>query len=114
MFQPREKFVSSELQFTDPSPAGLHIMPASCASDPTYNHLNLPQTSDGGGYYVNTGVVEGGLTKDFDPSARLDIKYVCVTNNTGSTYFIPATTKAELQTFINLGSSVPNLQVWGQ
>ncbi len=97
-------FESSELKFTDLSRQGLHIMPASCASNPMYFHFPLPVSTDAKGFWSYNGTTEVG--------ALSNGLYVCVTNTTGSGYFIPANTAAEIQAFKNLGSTRPGLLVY--
>jgi|GEM_PF-4770700 len=72
----REGFVSSEVFFTDFSAAGLAIMPASCASNPSYFHSNL--TAHGNGFLIASGQFEYGVTNN---SMSL-----CATNTTGGGY----------------------------
>jgi hypothetical protein len=96
----RRAFVSSELQFTDPSMSGLGIMPASCSSNPSYFHSALPATADGMGYSLAPGYSEYGVYRNG--------VYVCVTSNTsGNTYFIPANTAQEMINFVD--SSPPGV-----
>jgi hypothetical protein len=83
-----ESFVSHEVTFTDRSPDGLAIMPASCASDPAQFHTSLPATSDGKGYTRAPGTSQRGATKNGVS--------ICTTNTTASTFFIPANTAAEM------------------
>lgn len=105
----RAKFVSSEVYFSDVSPRGMQILPASCSSSPSSYHGNLTATSDGKGYTSSSGQTEYGATKAFGFQSY----YVCVTNSSGASYFVPANTAAELQSFINKGSSIPGVQIWG-
>lgn len=84
-----------EAKFTDASPNGLHIMPASCSSNPSYFHGFLASTNDGGGFRTYPGAVEDGA---YAPNAGM---YVCVINSSGNAYFIPARSAAELQSFKN-------------
>ena len=89
-------FTSHEVTFTDASPSGLAILPASCASNPAHFHSNLPTTNDGGGYHTTVaGENQAGAT-------RHGVS-VCITNSTGNSYFIPANTAAELTSFAGLG-----------
>lgn len=99
---PREGFASSEVYFTDTSPGGLAIMPASCASSPSYYHYAL--TVQGAGYSIATGLSEYGAYKHG--------VYVCVTNTSGSTYFIPANSATELNSFKARSTVIPGLQSW--
>jgi hypothetical protein len=86
----RVAFVSSEIAFTDPSASGLAIMPASCASDPSYYHGSLSATADGLGYVSADAQTEYGASRNS--------VFVCVTNTTGASYFVPANTASEMNT----------------
>lgn len=97
----------SEARFIDLSPSGLQIVPASCASSPSLFHLQLPPTFDGKGFYVQPGWSEAGA------NAANAGMYVCVTNSSSNTYFIPANSAAELQSFKNVGNgTLPGIQTW--
>ena len=97
----RPGFVSSEVKFTDSSPGGLQIVPASCASG--IYHTALPPNPDGLSYVTRSPEVEYGADKF--------LTSVCVTNNTGVTYFVPANTAAEFQSFKAVGTRIPGLTV---
>jgi hypothetical protein len=84
-----------EAKFTDASPYGLQIMPASCASNPADFHGFLASSPDGRGYILPPGAGEDGA---YAPFAGM---YVCANNTTANTFFIPANTAAELQSFKN-------------
>jgi len=99
-------FVSPEVSFTDTSASGLSIVPASCASDPSWFHGNLETSPDGLGYSSQTGEVEYGFTKVI---SGVTVS-TCVTNVTGNKYFVPAYTQAEVNAF--KAARIPNLQVW--
>lgn len=92
---------SPEVTFSDPSPSGLHIMPASCASN--YYHTSLPLNPDGLSYVSRTPQTENGADK-FSTS-------VCVTNTNGNTFFVPAKTAAEFLSFKAVGTRIPGLSV---
>lgn len=84
-------FTSAEVHFYDPSTHGLKIMPASCASSASWYHSALTATGDGYGYKIANGVTEaGGLFAGV---------YVCVTNASGNTVFVPAKTANEINQF---------------
>lgn len=85
--------VSVETHFVERSAHGLAIMPASCASSPSQFHSALPLSGDSLGFVTSPGQSEYG--------ASVVSTYVCVTNPTGSTYFVPSKTANELQLFKN-------------
>lgn len=96
--------VLTEAQFTDPSPAGMKIVPASCASSPNYYHGSLNATTDNLGYILTPGVSEfGGYARDTSA-------YFCVSNSSGNTYFIPAKTQSEVNSF--KVAPPPGVQAW--
>jgi hypothetical protein len=99
----QKKFVSAEVTFTDPSTGGLHIMPASCSSHPSYTHGTLAQ-SGGTDFIIQTGQSEYGAYKNG--------VYICVTNQTGSHYFVPGGTAAEMNAFKSAAGPIPNLDAW--
>ncbi len=119
----RAPLSSSETRFVEKSEHGLNIMPASCASSPAYYHADLAATADSKGFVSSSVAGEYGAGTTFGaplctcgadgctPVGCVQSTYVCVTNTTGNTYFIPAKTAAELQAFKNLGSSIPGLIV---
>lgn len=90
---PRAPIGSSETTFTANTPSGLVLIPASCASAVTYTHGTLSASADAGGFVLGPSVSEYGAYST--PAAM----YVCATNSSGNTYFIPAMTAAELQAF---------------
>lgn len=90
----RAAFDSHEVRFTDSSRGGLAIMPASCASNPGYYHSNL--TVQGAGYSIASGQSEYGAHKNG--------LYLCVTNTSGVTYFIPANNAVEMNSFRSAAS----------
>ena len=91
--QPRmAPFISAEVQFYDPSTHGLKIMPASCASNPSWYHGALTAAGDGYGLISVNGTTEYGAWA----AAGM---YICVTNSSGSNVFVPAKTSAELNAF---------------
>ncbi len=86
---------TNEAAFADNSASGMFIVPASCPSDPHYaGHCSCPElyasSTDGLGKVVDTG-----------PSRRIrEHNYFrCVTNASGGTYFVPAKTAEELNSF---------------
>ena len=97
MPQPRmAPFVSAEVHFYDPSSQGLKIMPASCASNPSWAHAGLNGLiveSDGIGFKSPANTTE--YNRYSTPAAM----WICVTNTTGSAVFVPAKTAAELNAF---------------
>lgn len=101
---PRVAFDSHEVRFTDASKSGLHIMPASCSSSPNYYHTFLTLTDDDKGLISATGETEYGAT--------MQGIHVCVTNSSGASYFIPANTAAEVNSFKNRSTSIPGVQSW--
>ena len=102
----RTPFSSSETRFTESSTHGLNIMPASCASFDGYYHALLHFSGDQLGFASNSGETEYGAYVAYLT------KFICVTNNTGKIYYVPAKTAAELQAFKDLGTSVPSLSVY--
>lgn len=108
-FPARSAFVSSEVQFTDPSDSGLQIMPASCASGeggptPQYYHGNLSATGDGLGYFSVAGELERG--------AYRNSVYICISNTTTVNVFVPANTAAEMNALKAVGATIPQFMVW--
>lgn len=101
---PRNTFVSHEVTFTHSSSAGLAIMPASCASNPSYYHITMATTTDSKGYVSPAGSTEYGAIK-FSTA-------ICITNTTGANYFVPAETAAEWNAVKALGTSIPGVTVW--
>lgn len=86
-FSSSSPFASVEVQFSDISKSGLSIVPASCPSAPP------PASPDGGGYTLGSGTSGAWIARhgyDF-----------CVSNGSGSTYFVPANTGGELGAFYN-------------
>ncbi len=110
---PKAGFESSELAFADGSKKGFGILPASCPSDP---HLS-------GNCTCNTSVTALSLNAD-NESYRLNAlqvkrrisrfnAYFCVENSTGSAYYIPAKTQAELDAFRAAAPNINGVDVWG-
>jgi hypothetical protein len=88
-----------EAKFTDLSPRGIEIVPASGASDPCPYLLN--STQDRGGFILvpstNNSTVNDALVA------------FCVNDSGQSIYFIPLRTHSELQSFYNAGTSPKGL-----
>ncbi len=101
----RAVFSSVEVDFIEESSKGLAIVPASCASSPGYFHADLVLTSDQKGYISYSGQSEYGRY-------TYRGEYICITNSTGYTYFVPSYTAAELTAFKNRAASIPGLSVW--
>lgn len=118
----QKKTFSHEVTFTDSSKGGLAIMPASCASSPGYYHASLGSVVDVNGYSFvsDTGQTEYGAFGCYGGNGSCNVEtggtgtltYICTTNTSGSSYFIPANTAAELNAVKALGSSIPGLQIW--
>jgi hypothetical protein len=72
----RKAFVSGEVQYTDSSHGGLEILPASCASNPSYYHYLLTPTADAYGYILTPGHTENGIYRNS--------VYLCASNTSGS------------------------------
>jgi hypothetical protein len=87
---------SVEVSFTDTSAGGMEIVPASCASAPP------PGSGDGHGYQVPT--VSGAEIYN-------QYSYFCITNTSGNTYFVPANTAAEINSFLSVEGGLPGLSV---
>ncbi|KKW25015.1 MAG: hypothetical protein UY70_C0031G0003 [Candidatus Kaiserbacteria bacterium GW2011_GWB1_52_6] len=98
--------LSPEVKFADASPAGLSIVPASCPSDPHYTNECSCPTSIETPWQSSGLLLYSAATRYITQQANS----ICVTNNSGSHYFIPANTTGELQSFYNaapgLGVSV--------
>ncbi len=89
----RIAFVSHEVTFTDTSEQGMQIMPASCFSSAAYYHTDLPVVAGGYGYFLGPGFSEAGA---WAPYAGM---YICMSNTSGNSYFIPALSAYELNMF---------------
>ncbi len=105
----RAAISSAEVSFVEVSAGGLGIIPASCASSPTYYHIKLARTSDLHGF-----ISYNGQTQDF--GEYLDygggvVRYFCVSNSSGSAIFIPAHTALELDYFKYYGASIPGVVI---
>lgn len=100
----RVPLLSVETQFIEESKNGLGIIPASCASHPSYYHYHLFAALGGNtrAFSSNNGQVEYGGMVGTTP--------LCVTNVSGYNYYIPANTAAELNTFRARG--LPGVSVW--
>ena len=115
----REAVSSSETRFSEASVHGLNIIPASCASDATQYHQSMSLTTDGHGFISppntteNGGNIPNNTISDGKGGYLQANMYVCITNSSANTYFIPANTVAELQSVINLGTSIPGVSIYG-
>lgn len=105
----RSAVLSSETRIVETSKSGMDIVPASCASDPAWYHNTLPETADLKGYKSDTGTTEYGNTKNWGAGPV----FTCVTNTSGSSYFIPANSPTEMFSFNALSNTVSGLTVYG-
>ncbi|HUO50309.1 MAG TPA: hypothetical protein VMU25_01970 [Candidatus Paceibacterota bacterium] len=85
---------SPEVDFADTSKnSGLEIVPASCASSPSYYHASLQASGDGRGYVLGPGQIEYGAYDSYTG------QYVCASNTSGYNVFIPGNTASEINYF---------------
>ena len=89
----RSPVASAETNFAETSAHGASIMPASCASGPQYFHFHAYTSADNRGFVAYTGEVE------FGASLAANTAFLCFTNVSGATYYIPANTLAEVNAF---------------
>ncbi len=94
--------VSPEAKFSDASPSGLFIVPASCPSSPHFINectcptaIETPWQAEGLLLY---SAATGYITQQANS--------ICVTHNSGNHYFIPANTTGELQSFYNAAAGL--------
>lgn len=105
----RDTFSSTEINFIEKSAHGLGIVPASCASSPSYYHYNLATTSDGHGLKSQPGeTADFGYFADYGAG----VNYLCVNNSGSNTYFIPMRTAAEMNSFKARNGTLPGLQIY--
>ena len=88
-FRGRAATSSSELTFTSSSAHGLDIVPASCAASPFYPDAPFSASGDGLGYISTNGTDDGS----YDPRTG---QYICITNNTGYSIFVPGNSASEI------------------
>lgn len=102
----RAPLASAETNFIETSTHGLGILPASCASSPAYYHFHL--------YAGLLGNVRGFISHPGESEYGANLAgiatYICVTNGSGSSYFVPANTAAEVSAF--KAASVPGVSKW--
>lgn len=89
----RSPVASAETNFAETSEHGASIMPASCASSPNYYHYHAYTSADNRGFVAYTGEVE------FGASLAGSTSFLCFSNSSGATYYIPANTIAEVNAF---------------
>ncbi len=103
------KVAVAEAQFSDTSASGLALVPASGGSESSY-------TGSYTGSYGCVTPIEGGwdaygriLYANYQQRViNFNGIYKCVSNNTGNTFFVPAGSNAETQSFIN---AAPGLNI---
>ena len=88
-----------EAKFTDRSPHGIAIVPASGASDPCPNTLGV--SGDGGGFNL--------VPNTYNARVYAQLLNFCIISTSTYTYFLPARTQAELQSFYNAGTAASGL-----
>lgn len=109
--RPRDAVAVSEARFSDTSESGLVVVPASGVSETSYT---ATYTGTYTGSYTSASClypIEGG----WDAYGRILYAnyanryiyfngiYACVTNNTANTFFVPAGSYAETNSFISAG-----------
>lgn len=121
----REAFTSSEVAFADGSTSGLAIVPASCPSNPHVTGEGFGWTTTGSascsctsGTTLLTQTADGkGYTLAASTAMRRISRYnafFCVENeSTADSYFIPANSQTELDTFRTVSPTPTGVNVWG-
>lgn len=108
--------VSPEVGFTDPSPSGLAILPASGASNPCPEVLNYYDNSGNGfygsGYKLPNQVSQALVSNVYNANGQnssagsgSQTVQFCVSNGGQYYYFVPASTTIEIGDFYNAASS---------
>jgi hypothetical protein len=123
----RSALSSVEVNFIEKSAQGLGIVPASCASSPSYYHYNLTLTADNHGvksqpgetadygYFANYGETRTDTVCDKNGCQQVTTpvyRYICVNNSSANSFFIPGHTINELESFRARRGAIPGLDIY--